>query len=42
VTSAFQGLDDAARAADPHAGKTILVETPVRPLFQPPGAFAAS
>ena len=40
VTSAFQGLGDAARAADPHAGKTFLVETPVRPLFQPPVAFA--
>lgn len=42
VTSAFQGLDGAARAADPHAGKTILVETPVRPLFQPQVAFASS
>jgi len=42
VTSAFQGLDDAARSADPHAGKTILVEAPVRPMFQPPVAFAAS
>lgn len=40
VTSAFQGLDDAARAADPNAGKTILVETQVRPLFQPPVAYA--
>jgi sugar lactone lactonase YvrE len=40
VTSAFQNLDDAARAADPDAGRTILVETPVRPQFQPPVAFA--
>ena len=40
VTSAFQGLDDTARAADPHAGKTFLVETPVKPVFQPPVAYA--
>jgi sugar lactone lactonase YvrE len=31
VTSAFQNLDDAALAADPDAGKTFLVETPVKP-----------
>lgn len=40
VTSAFQQLDDAARAADPHAGKTFLVETPVRAKFEPQVAFA--
>ena len=39
VTSAYQNLDAAARAADPDAGKTFLVETSVRPQFQPPVAF---
>lgn len=40
VTSASQGLDEAARAADAHAGKTFLVKTPVRPKYEPPVAFA--
>jgi len=42
VTTAFQNLDAAARAADPQAGKTFLVETPVRPKFEPKVAFAGS
>jgi len=40
VTSAWQTLDAAARAADPHAGKTFLVRTDVRPKFEPAVAFA--
>lgn len=40
VTTACQNLDAAALAADPHAGQTFLVETPVRPKFEPEVAFA--
>lgn len=40
VTSAFQDLDETALAADPDAGRTFLVETPVRPKFEPKVAFA--
>ena len=39
VTSAFQNLDAAALAADPQAGKTFLVETRVKPKFEPKVAF---
>lgn len=35
VTSAWRGLDDAARAADPDAGKTFLIDVPVRGRFEP-------
>lgn len=37
VTSACQDID---RAAEPDAGKTFLVETPVKPKFEPKVAFA--
>lgn len=40
VTSAYQNLDDATLAADPHAGKTFLVKTPVKPKFEPKVALA--
>ncbi|MFC6489564.1 SMP-30/gluconolactonase/LRE family protein [Nitratireductor sp. GCM10026969] len=36
VTSAYEGLDEDARRADPHAGKTFLVEIEVRGRFDPP------
>lgn len=36
VTSAWEGMDDAARAADPHAGKTFLLDLPVKGRFEPP------
>ena len=35
VTSALQGMDADARAADPDGGKTFLVELPVRGRFEP-------
>jgi sugar lactone lactonase YvrE len=35
VTSAFDGLDDAARAADPQAGRTFLIDMPVNGRFEP-------
>ncbi len=35
VTSAWKGLDEQAREADPHAGKTFLVERNVRGRFEP-------
>lgn len=35
VTSALQGMDAAARAADPDGGKTFLVELPVRGRLEP-------
>ncbi|WP_181708679.1 SMP-30/gluconolactonase/LRE family protein [Chthonobacter rhizosphaerae] len=36
VTSAHEGMDAAARAADPLAGQTFLVDLPVRGRFDPP------
>ncbi len=38
VTSAFEGMDEAARAADPDAGATLIVtlDEPVEPRFEPP------
>lgn len=36
VTSAWEGMDAAARAADPHAGKTFLLDVPVKGRFEPP------
>ncbi|BCH21302.1 SMP-30/gluconolactonase/LRE family protein [Mesorhizobium sp. L-8-3] len=36
VTSAWEGMDEAARAADPHAGKTFLLDIPVKGRFEPP------
>ncbi|MEF2550326.1 SMP-30/gluconolactonase/LRE family protein [Aurantimonas sp. A2-1-M11] len=35
VTSAWTGLDDAGRRADPHAGKTFLVDLPVCGRLEP-------
>ena len=35
VTSAWQGMDDKAKAADTEAGKTFLVHTNVKPKFEP-------
>ena len=35
VTSAWQDMDAGARAGDPHAGKTFLVELPVNGRFDP-------
>jgi len=35
VTSAWQGYDDKARERDPQAGKTFLVDLPVRGRFEP-------
>ncbi len=39
LTSAYQGMDEEARAGDPHAGKTFLLDIPVKgrlePLAQP-------
>lgn len=35
VTSAWQGMDNAARAADPEAGKTFLVDINVKPKYEP-------
>lgn len=35
VTSAWQGYNDKARARDPHAGKTFLVDFPVEGRFEP-------
>ena len=37
VTSAFEGMDDAAREADPKAGRVVLLEfqNPIRPCFEP-------
>jgi sugar lactone lactonase len=35
VTSAWQGMDDAARAADPHAGKTFFIDLPVNGRAEP-------
>jgi sugar lactone lactonase YvrE len=35
VTSAWAGMSDEARAADPHGGKTFLVDLPVRGRFEP-------
>ncbi|WP_193177968.1 SMP-30/gluconolactonase/LRE family protein [Oricola nitratireducens] len=40
VTSAWQDMTDAERADDPHAGKTFLVRTVVKPKYDPPVAFA--
>ncbi|WP_159586763.1 SMP-30/gluconolactonase/LRE family protein [Chelativorans xinjiangense] len=36
VTSAFQGMDEAAREADPDAGKTFVLDLPVKGRFDPP------
>lgn len=36
VTSAWAGMDDAARAAEPHAGKTFLLDMAVKGRFDPP------
>lgn len=36
VTSAYEGMDAAARAADPLAGQTFLVDMPVNGRFDPP------
>jgi sugar lactone lactonase len=35
VTSAWKGMDPAARAADPQGGKTFLLDIPVRGRFEP-------
>lgn len=35
VTSAWKGMDDAARATDPEAGKTFLLDVGVRGRFEP-------
>jgi sugar lactone lactonase YvrE len=35
VTSAWDGLDEEARRADPQAGKTFLVNVPVKGRFEP-------
>ena len=35
VTSAWTGLDKAGRRADPDAGKTFLVDLPVRGRLEP-------
>jgi sugar lactone lactonase YvrE len=35
ITSAWADMDDAARAADPHAGKTFLIDLPVQGRFEP-------
>lgn len=35
VTSAWEGMDAAARDADPHAGKTFLVDVAVKGRFEP-------
>lgn len=35
VTSAWQGMDDEARRADPDAGKTFLLDVKVRGKFEP-------
>lgn len=35
VTSAWEGMDEAARKADPHAGKTFLLNIGVRGRFEP-------
>lgn len=39
VTSAWQGMDDQARAADPNAGRTFLVEASFRGRSDPPVAL---
>lgn len=39
VTSAWEGMDDAARAADPLAGRTFLIDMPVAGRFDPPVAM---
>lgn len=39
VTSAWQGMDEAARAADPQAGKTFLVDLAVPGRFEPRAAL---
>ncbi len=36
VTSAWEGMDEAARAADPHAGKTFLLDIAIKGRFEPP------
>lgn len=36
VTSAHQGMDDAAREADPHAGKVVLLDLTVSGRHDPP------
>lgn len=36
VTSAWEGMDEAARAADPHAGKTFLLDVAVKGRLEPP------
>ena len=35
VTTAWSGMDASQRAADPHAGKTFLVDLPVKGRFEP-------
>jgi sugar lactone lactonase YvrE len=35
VTSAWAGMDEKQRAADPHAGKTFLIDLPVNGRFEP-------
>jgi sugar lactone lactonase len=39
VTSAWQGMDEAARKGDPHAGKTFLVDLEVSGRFEPRAAL---
>jgi sugar lactone lactonase YvrE len=41
VTSAQEGMDPAARAADPLAGQTFLLDLPVRGRFDPPVRLGA-
>lgn len=41
VTSAYEGMDAAARAADPEHGRTLLVEIGVRGLLEPAFRLAA-
>ena len=35
VTSAWAGMDERQRAADPHAGKTFRIDLPVNGRFEP-------
>lgn len=35
VTTGYEGMDEAARAADPHHGRTLLVDVGVRGLLEP-------
>ncbi|WP_181699622.1 SMP-30/gluconolactonase/LRE family protein [Chthonobacter albigriseus] len=40
VTSAWEGMDAAAREADPFAGQTFLLDVPVKGRFDPPVVIA--